>query len=317
MKKPNSLIVVLTSYYYVIVAFYCFSSNIYCLSINQAAAERLATHWSVRREIFGDERAFLPMTLAGAMKDDLFQVQQGYVTPMANDEHGRPVLFLDRVGSTKSPTYNRGAYLRTLWYCFQTMAENVKCQKTGYVFILNLKDYCPHQCGDRIAAKKTFLLIRECVPIRLKAYHTTYGSQQTPAKIVEPHIRQMQGSHIRLHLVHHYGTDEANLESMSHYGFVPKHLSRIIGGDRTLIHHYRWLQERDELEAKRNQTQKQLDHLDFGQFEEEGTQQVERLSPATTTQHKPRGIIQHSPARRPTGTGIRRNIFMATAASAQ
>jgi len=36
-----------------------------------AAAERLCTHWSVRESTFGPELAYLPMTLAGAMRNDV------------------------------------------------------------------------------------------------------------------------------------------------------------------------------------------------------------------------------------------------------
>ncbi|KAG7345871.1 hypothetical protein IV203_004938 [Nitzschia inconspicua] len=213
----------------------------------EAAASRLMAHWKVRKDIFG-ERAFLPITLNGAMKEDLDEVKRGFMTVLPEDEHGRPVVLLDRVGSTCSSTYQRASYLRTLWYMFHCVAVQPKYQKTGYVFLLNLIDWEPHKCNDRIGAKMCFVIIRECVPMKLKAYHATYGSKQTPVKIVEPHIRQMQGRDIRLHLVHHYGTHEDNLKSLEKFGLHKKDLPECVGGDFGLEEHMRWLEEQHEVE---------------------------------------------------------------------
>lgn len=35
-----------------------------------AAAKRLVSYWKIRKDVFGEDRAFLPMTLAGAMAKD-------------------------------------------------------------------------------------------------------------------------------------------------------------------------------------------------------------------------------------------------------
>jgi hypothetical protein len=221
----------------------------------------LISHWKIRKDLFGAERAFLPMTLAGAMKDDLDELQRGFMTVLPNDENGRPVILLDRVGSTLSPTYQRDSYLRTLWYTFHCVSQEPQNQKKGYVFLLNLIDWDPHKCGDRIGAKMCFVIIRESVPMKLKAYHATYGSKQTPVKIVEPHIRQMQGPDIRLHLVHHYGTHDENLHSLAAYGLQKKHLPTCVGGNVGMTEHCQWLKERDTLEAERNGTTPVFDQI--------------------------------------------------------
>ena len=215
---------------------------------------RLLAYWKVRKDLFGEELAFLPMTLDGAMREDLDEVKRGFMTVLPEDEHGRPVVLLDRVGSTRSTTYQRKSYLRTLWYMFHCVSQDAAHQRKGYVFVLNLIDWDPHKSGDRIGAKMCFVIIRECVPLKLKAYHATYGSKQTPVKIVEPHIRQMQGKEIRLHLVHHYGTDEDNLKSMARYGLLKEHLPACVGGDVDLKKHLAWLQGRDQYEANLNRT---------------------------------------------------------------
>lgn len=217
----------------------------------QAASKRLVAHWKHRKELFGPELAFCPMTQAGAMRDNIGMLRKGHVTLHPCDEKGRPVIFLDRVGSCNDADYERTAYLRTMWYVFQTVAEEERFQKTGYVMIINLKDWDPASCGDRIGAKKTFLYWRECLCPRMKGYHATYGSTQTPVKIVEPAIREMQGKHIRLHLINHYGFDSENLKSLALYGLKKEHLSQVIGGDLTVEDHLEWLRQRAQVEEGR------------------------------------------------------------------
>lgn len=155
----------------------------------ERAASRLAMHWKERKMLFGEDRAYLPMTLApkGAMGSsglDMEQLELGYVARVPDDHHGRPVIFLDRSNSTKAHNYQRDCWLRVMWYMVHVICTNPEYQRSGYVVIINLKDYNPAQCGDRLGAKKMFLYIRECWCPRFKGYHATYGSHQTPVKLV-------------------------------------------------------------------------------------------------------------------------------------
>jgi hypothetical protein len=75
--------------------------------------------------------------------------------------------------------------------------------------------------------------------------------QKTATKLVEPAIRKMQGPHIRLRIVNHYGVDSDNLESMSAaYGLVKQDVSRVIGGLQTHDDHLAWLRKREQLELE-------------------------------------------------------------------
>mmetsp|Transcript_13731 Transcript_13731/g.23835 ORF Transcript_13731/g.23835 Transcript_13731/m.23835 type:complete len:187 (+) Transcript_13731:185-745(+) len=61
------------------------------------AARRMSMYWKTRRKCFGDDRAFLPMKLHGAMKDDICVVESAIVSILPNDMNGRGVLFFDRI----------------------------------------------------------------------------------------------------------------------------------------------------------------------------------------------------------------------------
>ena len=65
------------------------------------AAQRLVEYWKFRKMLFG-EKAFLPMTIDGAMRDDLETVKVGFLSVLPDDKGGRPVLYYDRVRHYKS-----------------------------------------------------------------------------------------------------------------------------------------------------------------------------------------------------------------------
>ena len=227
------------------------------------ASKRLCAHWTERVKLFGVDYAYKPMTLLpngamGSNDEHMIQLSLGYVARCHDDVYGRPVIFLDRANSTKDhSTYNRNGWLKVMWYFIQTICLEDKYQKSGYVVIINLKDYDPHKCGDRIGAKKMFLYVRECWCPRFKGYHATYGSKQTPVKLVEPAIRQMQGRHIRLHLRNHYGYDSSNIDAMYEYGIRPHHILTSISGTFTHDDHLQWIQERKVYEEQQEMASKE------------------------------------------------------------
>jgi hypothetical protein len=72
-----------------------------CEKLNPwAATKRLLQYWQIRLELFGPSRAFLPMTLQGAMAGDDQYLRKGfcYLQPRP-DRCGRTVLFYDRIRS--------------------------------------------------------------------------------------------------------------------------------------------------------------------------------------------------------------------------
>ena len=65
----------------------------------QASAKRIVKYWNERRKLFGKIKAYEPMTIAGAMSEDVDTLQQGLANILPNDIHGRSVWFLDRIGN--------------------------------------------------------------------------------------------------------------------------------------------------------------------------------------------------------------------------
>ena len=67
-----------------------------------AAASRLVGHWKFRRDLFGPDRAFLPMTLEGAMRDDRHVFALGGCALLPPDAAGRSAIFFNRIACTRA-----------------------------------------------------------------------------------------------------------------------------------------------------------------------------------------------------------------------
>jgi hypothetical protein len=97
---------------------------LYCENDNPwAAAHRLVKYWSIRHQLFGT-KAFVPMTLNGAMIDDVDYLAKGFVYAMDSDRYGRPIFFIDRIRSAKD-IVPRPAALRCCFYALNVVASIV------------------------------------------------------------------------------------------------------------------------------------------------------------------------------------------------
>ena len=105
------------------------------------AAQRIDRYWQLRTELFGEERAYRPLTLADGMQPEanLMALGLAWVLPQP-DQHGRAVLFIDRTRFTQRVA-TREAFLRVLFYMlFQiTKLEPPMFRPGEFVVILNVK----------------------------------------------------------------------------------------------------------------------------------------------------------------------------------
>jgi hypothetical protein len=106
-----------------------------------AAAHRLVKYWNVRKMVFGPERAFLPMTQAGAMLEDMEYLRKGLYLILADDEFGRSVVYWDRIRST-STVIPRDSLSRCNFYLLQALSERASAQKKGFIMIINFRVSC-------------------------------------------------------------------------------------------------------------------------------------------------------------------------------
>lgn len=103
-----------------------------------AAASSLCETWQHRLKLFGEEHAFLPMTCRGAMSPYVAYLTKGIFRILADDDHGRAVLFFDRIRAC-SPAMTREAVWACFFYIHHCLMNMEKVQRKGMVVVVNLR----------------------------------------------------------------------------------------------------------------------------------------------------------------------------------
>ena len=106
---------------------------------------------------------------------------------------------------------------------------------------------------DRILGKKSFAIVNDAMPARLRVSHGCLGSTLKAIDLVAPASKHLAGRHIRLRAVSHVGSNNEMLSSMAAYGLEKDHQSHVIGGGYTHAHFLEWLALRKEYERKTTQ----------------------------------------------------------------
>jgi hypothetical protein len=204
------------------------------------AAKRYASYWEQRVHIFGPERAFQPLTLDSALKDDAFTLTKGFINYTGKvDPTGRSILFGDPA-QMDPKAYEAKSMCRALWYVLHTALENEETQKKGLIVLM-----WPHHIKLSQFDKKLFKMnadsIRSCIPIRMTALHLCH-----PPKIfsiIFPIIKVFMGDIIKKRLRVHSGTEEAVLKKLEETGLTKDMLPAQVGGD-VEIDMVKWIAER-------------------------------------------------------------------------
>ena len=104
--------------------------------MKQQAAKRIIAYWDKRVEIFGEDKAFLPLTLSEALKDDARSLEIAFMRPThCKDDAGRAILFVDPSRLPTDGSYDRHSMARAFWYFMHAVLEDEDVQKKGCVII--------------------------------------------------------------------------------------------------------------------------------------------------------------------------------------
>lgn len=130
----------------------------------------MAKYWDKRIELFGPNKAFLPLKLDAALQGDEAALNIGFTRLVpAQDHHGRSILLADP-SNQDSSLYTRESMLRAMWYILHASLENEGAQKRGIVMIIYPKNARFKQF-DRHMSKMFMESIKGCLPVRVSAFH--------------------------------------------------------------------------------------------------------------------------------------------------
>lgn len=132
------------------------------------AVARFVKYWNTRVALFGQDKAFLPLTIDGALKDDMESIEVDYLQ-VANrtDPDGRAILLFDF--NKEGEDVSSESLLRVVWYQVHVALRQESCQKRGVVVYVRsidrFMDWRP-SLSKKIAAAG-----RGILPIRFAGMH--------------------------------------------------------------------------------------------------------------------------------------------------
>jgi CRAL/TRIO domain len=150
----------------------------------KAAATRYATYWQKRYTLFGEHRAYRPITIANMTPDEIEILSYQLLNTIPNNHpqdqdddnntictiETRSLFYVDFGKFTKNIMACE-AFVRVMWYIFHTLMEDVEIQRRGIIFIGNMSGFQLSQFPNQTFLKLLMLYIQECVPVRMSAFH--------------------------------------------------------------------------------------------------------------------------------------------------
>uniref|UniRef100_A0A7S4MWC3 CRAL-TRIO domain-containing protein n=1 Tax=Odontella aurita TaxID=265563 RepID=A0A7S4MWC3_9STRA len=209
------------------------------------AAVRLVRHWKYKRKLFGPHKCFLPMTLSGAVSDDMVALSDGFVELLPiRDAHGRAVFYF-RACRLDLMKYSRESMLRAFWYLIHVAIEDPDTRRRGIVYIFNNRGMCWDKFDPRTYRQLTALLFHYTASMG-RAMHCCHPTRHH--HVVTPIMKMMFRSRGRKRFKIHSGSDEEVLRSLAEFGLGAEVVPNEMGGtlDPNPI---RWLSNRMLLEA--------------------------------------------------------------------
>lgn len=204
------------------------------------AVDRYMYYWKKRVEVFGEEKAFLPLTLEGALKDDTETVRRGvYSLLSSTDEMGRAFLLFDPSLQDKTK-YSRESMVRSFWYVIHSALERETAQQHGVVGLGYPHNAKLHQF-DRQLNKVNIASLKGAIPLRMSAIHIC----QPPSfiSIVLPIVKLFMGERMRKRINVHTGDIDKVQASLAKYGITPDMLPTDLNG-HVQVDREKWAEQR-------------------------------------------------------------------------
>mmetsp|Transcript_27368 Transcript_27368/g.57098 ORF Transcript_27368/g.57098 Transcript_27368/m.57098 type:complete len:372 (-) Transcript_27368:88-1203(-) len=191
------------------------------------AVNRWIKYWDLRHKVFGDKKAFLPMTLEGAMKGSEKAISSSYmaVAEGVTDPDGRAIVMMDY--REEAGDLSDEELFKAVFYHSHVAVSSQSAQKRGVIcFFKTVDNYFD---GRPKLWKLSAALGKGSFPARVSAVH--FVKPPTFIKVVVKVMKILLGPKLRSRIYVHSGSMDEILESLSGYGLGLKMLPSAFGGN--------------------------------------------------------------------------------------
>jgi len=192
----------------------------------ERAAKRIISYWDKRIQLFGEKKAFLPLTVGGALIDDHVALSIGFLQATGkSDSAGRAILFMDFSVEDKTK-YEPNSLIRAVWYAVHVALEDERAQKKGVVILVRCGKYLGQ--WDIRAGKEMANNMKSGLPMRLACFHLVHPPSFVGVlvKIGRVLLNKKLSNRIRLHK----GSNEEVLEKLNSFGISKDMVPGFWGG---------------------------------------------------------------------------------------
>lgn len=220
-----------------------------------AAAGRYVSYWTKRRDVFGRDRAYLPMKLTkGSLSESCIALlRAGWIIPLPRDANGNCVCFLDMTIEETRYQHSHEDRLCCFFYVLQVISEEMSAQTKGFALIVLHDDfsYAPK------SAIEGFEEILRFMPIRVSRLHLLLTRkmkenndffEEFVPRLLKTLLPTNETNHDSvLEDRQHIYIDESPLQvlrKLEQFGLIRQNLPSKIGGGWTPEHQGAWMKLR-------------------------------------------------------------------------
>jgi len=192
--------------------------------------------------LFSTSKAFLPLKLNQALRDDTTALNIGFLRYTGKqDSTGRAILFLDPTRLPLKKSYDRLSLVRAFWYNAHICLENQVVQRMGATVVVCTKDV-KYAHLDRKLLSMTASSLKGCVPLRIAAFQVCYPP--TFVDVVYPIFKIAMGARLRKKVKMNSGSVKEVVEQLENkWGIKTEDLPQQAGGG-LILDHEAWLEKR-------------------------------------------------------------------------
>jgi len=207
-----------------------------CLTVD-LAVKRYLKYWTKRIDVFGDEKAFMPLTLGKGLVDDHVAIEVGYfrIIPGATDDRGRAVIFSDASRQDRNK-YSRESMIRAVWYLLHAVLFSSESAQRHGVICVSDPSRAQFSQIDTKLAKLLIPSVLGAIPLRISAYHICNAPSY--ASMVWAVVKHFISARLRKRVFYHAGPKI--LKQLAAYGLESNMVPTCLGGTAE-INHSEWM----------------------------------------------------------------------------